>query len=237
MRKKPSLPLRPPPPLSLQAFSEVRDVEDIIQDALLDCSDNLERIRQSLHVGVAAKLNVQMKFYFSLPKPQIGWFAYLIPRTVDSIIGMCSALAPGDQFRDELLQAASHELAQKLETEAIKNKATRAAPLKPVPVPSEAVSSSQQDSVPLHESVSVERPVNASTNEEIARRSKLLNEYKAATKSPSSKQIYEAGNSRIHKPEFYLWVNGTLPTDSATTANFERFLREKKPPIPKKSKG
>jgi hypothetical protein len=122
MKKRRSLPPLPPP-LSLQAFGEVRDVEDIIQDALQDCDDNLERIRQTLHAGVAAKLNVQMNYYCSLPKPQIGWFAHLIPRTVDSIIGMCSSLAPGDQFRDELIRTAAHHLA------ANKNKAATIAPL------------------------------------------------------------------------------------------------------------
>jgi len=65
---------------------------------------------------------------------------------------------------------------------------------------------------------------------EIERRSLLLAEYKAATKTISNRQIYEARNSRIHKPEFYTWRNGTLPAHSATSINFERFLREKRPP-------
>lgn len=67
--------------------------------------------------------------------------------------------------------------------------------------------------------------------QEIDRRVKLLAEYKAATGSPSNRKIYEAKHSGIHKPEFYKWVNGTLSNDSATTKNFERFLRAKKPPI------
>jgi len=65
------------------------------------------------------------------------------------------------------------------------------------------------------------------------RRAKLLAEYKATTSNPSNKRIYEARNSGIHKPEFYEWCKGTLSDDSATTTNFERFLREKKPPIPR----
>jgi hypothetical protein len=65
---------------------------------------------------------------------------------------------------------------------------------------------------------------------EIERRALLLAEYKAATKTISNRQIYEARNSRIHKPEFYTWRNGTLPAHSATSINFERFLREKRPP-------
>ena len=66
------------------------------------------------------------------------------------------------------------------------------------------------------------------------RRESLLREYKAATKEPSNKRIYEASNSGIHKPQFYEWINGVLPADSATAINFERFLRMKKPPIPRK---
>lgn len=66
---------------------------------------------------------------------------------------------------------------------------------------------------------------------ELERRAKLLEEYKVATNTPSNRQIYEAKNSGIYKPEFYKWRNGTLRADSATTINFERFLQAKKPPI------
>jgi hypothetical protein len=83
----------------------------------------------------------------------------------------------------------------------------------------------------------VMRSVSTSQDEEIERRRKLLSEYKTATKNSPNKRIYEAKNSGVHKPEFYQWVNGTLPADSATTITFERFLREKKPPIPRKPKG
>ena len=68
-------------------------------------------------------------------------------------------------------------------------------------------------------------------------RLKVLNEYKAANKSVPSKQIYEARNSGIYKPEFYEWLSGRLPDTSSITINFERFLRDKKPPIPRKPKG
>jgi hypothetical protein len=64
---------------------------------------------------------------------------------------------------------------------------------------------------------------------EVERRTKLLADYKAATGNPSNKQLYQARNSGIHKPDFYKWRNGRLPADSSTTINFERFLREKKP--------
>ena len=69
-----------------------------------------------------------------------------------------------------------------------------------------------------------------------SRREQLLVAYKAATGNPSNKSLYEAKNSGIHKPEFYSWVSGDLPADSATAINFETFLRLKKPPIPRKPK-
>jgi len=68
----------------------------------------------------------------------------------------------------------------------------------------------------------------------LRKRARQLAEYKAATGNPSNKKIYEARNSGIHKPEFYKWLRGDLPANSATCINFERFLREKKPPIPRK---
>ena len=68
-------------------------------------------------------------------------------------------------------------------------------------------------------------------------RAHLLSDYKAATGQPSNKRIYQASNSTIHKPEFYEWVRGELPSASETTRNFERFLREKKPPIPRNPGG
>jgi hypothetical protein len=71
---------------------------------------------------------------------------------------------------------------------------------------------------------------------EISRRSKLLADYKQATGDPPDYRIYTASNSRIHKPQFYDWINGKLPSRSQTAQNFERFLREKHPPIPRQRK-
>ena len=75
----------------------------------------------------------------------------------------------------------------------------------------------------------------APKSDELARRNALLASYKAATGSPSNRQIYNARNSGIHKPEFYDWINGILAQTSQTCENFERFLREKKHPVPRKS--
>lgn len=67
-------------------------------------------------------------------------------------------------------------------------------------------------------------------------RRQLLMEYKAATGNPANQKIYKAKNSCIHKPEFYDYLNGKFSSASTTCINFERFLREKKPPIPRKNK-
>jgi hypothetical protein len=91
-------------------------------------------------------------------------------------------------------------------------------------------SSAQRTESPLPSS-----PLTAKTKGSTAkRREQLLNEYKNKT-GASNKKIYESSNSGIHKPQFYEWVRGTLPDSSTTTVNFERFLREQKPPRPRKS--
>jgi hypothetical protein len=226
MSEKPSLP--PLPPLSLEALLELGRIEEIVQDELLDCDDNPEKTNRILRTGVAESLTFLMDYYSSLPNYQPLWIIELIPKTINSLIALCPPFTSGEQVRRDLFLTAIHYLARR--GRATENETEKAASRKPAPVPSE------QDSTPVVHA-SVEQSVNANTNEEIERRRALLNEYKAATKNPSNKRIYGARNSRIHKPEFYEWVNGTLPRDSATTANFERFLREKKPPIPKNPKG
>lgn len=68
----------------------------------------------------------------------------------------------------------------------------------------------------------------------ISRRRKLLADYKSATGTLSNYGIYNARNSGIYKPQFYGWLNGKLSSESATCEAFERFLREKKQPIPRR---
>jgi hypothetical protein len=72
--------------------------------------------------------------------------------------------------------------------------------------------------------------------DEITRRTSLLEDYRAdpGTGNPSNRSIYRAKDSGIHKPQFYEWRDGRLSRDSETSKNFERFLRDKKPPIPRK---
>jgi hypothetical protein len=66
----------------------------------------------------------------------------------------------------------------------------------------------------------------------VQERAALLEAYKDKT-GASNRQIYTASNSGIHKPQFSQWRRGLLPSTSATTINFERFLRNLKPPRPR----
>jgi hypothetical protein len=84
----------------------------------------------------------------------------------------------------------------------------------------------------LEENPIAESPANR--EKEIERRQKLLADYKTATGDPPDYRIYNAKNSGIHKPQFYAWKKGTLSSRTTTARNFERFLYEKKPPIPRK---
>lgn len=91
----------------------------------------------------------------------------------------------------------------------------------------------EQEVAPSVSTSDLEENIEPGETDEVTRRGRLLSEYKKGTKDPSNRQIYTAKNSGIHKPQFYKWLHGILPTTSATAVNFERFLREKKRPIPR----
>lgn len=74
----------------------------------------------------------------------------------------------------------------------------------------------------------------APAHELISRRKKMLDEYKARAGVTSDYQIITSRNAGIHRPQFYEWKNGTLPSDSVTTRNFENFLKSGIPPMPRK---
>lgn len=89
----------------------------------------------------------------------------------------------------------------------------------------------------IQEGICVPAPSDCDKQQEIiTRRKVLLDDYKAAVKGVSNRRIYNAANSQIYHSEFSKWMNGTLPDSSATTINFERFLRAKKPPVPRTQK-
>jgi hypothetical protein len=97
----------------------------------------------------------------------------------------------------------------------------------------QAAERGQKDSAPAHAPEPEVRRGLAGEPDEVVRREHLLAEYKKGTGNPSNKRIYEAKNSGIHKPQFYEWLRGELSPDSETTINFERFLAEKKAPVPR----
>jgi hypothetical protein len=89
---------------------------------------------------------------------------------------------------------------------------------------------------PPQQAGAVQQMAKALDTDEVSRRKALLADYKTAAGNPSNRKIYTARNSNIHKPQFHEWLTGSLPQTSQTCVNFERFLRDKKLPIPRKPK-
>jgi hypothetical protein len=98
----------------------------------------------------------------------------------------------------------------------------------------DAAQNAQKQPKPLVHAPRTESTLALENPSVIERRAKLLAEYQAAT-SVTEYAIY-MGNSGIYKPQFLKWKAGILPVSSSTTQNFERFLREKKAPTPRKRK-
>ena len=82
----------------------------------------------------------------------------------------------------------------------------------------EAKQTSKNTSHPESDLKPQEDTTEARNETEIARRRKLLADYKAVTGNPSNKRIYEATNSGIYKPEFYKWLSAELSSTKFTTS-------------------
>lgn len=162
------------------------------------------------------------------------WFGQLLEGLMDSVMTKANELTSGWHYplnreiflktlRSYLIGRCSH-----WKSEGLK----RAREMSAV-MPSEVLAGN-----PVAESklTDAAEPGSTDIEEEKGRREHLLADYLAAIGNPSRYRIYTARNSGIHKPEFYKWLNGALPRDSETAKNFERFLREKKAPIPRKNK-
>ena len=68
---------------------------------------------------------------------------------------------------------------------------------------------------------------------EVKRRKALLKEYLAKTGVRTSRVWRCAGQANTHschKPQFYAWLKGELPAESAPAQSLERFLRRGEPP-------
>ena len=88
------------------------------------------------------------------------------------------------------------------------------------------------ESVERSESEEAELPAEGEAAE-VERRRRLLREYMEAT-GATEHAIYSAAgrDHSCHKPEFYRWKRGELPSDSETARSLERFLAAKQPPSP-----
>jgi hypothetical protein len=158
------------------------------------------------------------------------WLTGLEERTVQRVNEAVAYLE-----KRAFLGGLDHHGLTKSEMHEIVHEATREAmqsylesPVAEIPLLADTTGIPKDDSLNVLPTAPI---ADADITAEIQRRARLLAEYKKATKTESNRQIYGAKNSPIHKPQFYEWIKGVLPASSATTTNFERFLREKRYPI------
>jgi len=156
-----------------------------------------------------------------------GWYVPYLRDLIPKVMSKAEEITGGWRFplnRDALLAALRPSLLGRFshwKAEGLK----RAREI-------ESADSSVQDETPNPPI----KAAKATASDERTRRGKLLDDYKAAAGNPSNKRIYEARNSGIHKPDFYAWLKGELPQESAMSINLERFLRLKQRPIPRQPK-
>jgi hypothetical protein len=209
------------PPLPLQVLGEVENIEEMAQTRLSFCWSthglNIPKAIRILSSCVVQVFDAQARYYVSLPDCSERWLELLESNTRAVAIGFCSAkgltgLASQEyeQIDYELRGALTGPFQKWLENL--------------LQVKSSAVIQQASEGEPQHE---------VSLPAEVARRKKQLEDYKTATGQPSNRSIYTAKNSGVHKPEFYAYLSGELPETSQMFKNFERFLRDKKKPIPK----
>ncbi len=178
--------------------------------------------------------------YYLGDDPRIRhWLASLANRIVEEI--MCTvkdveesggerdlSLAHHGLTYEQILEAATSKLEELIKERLISSASGSSENIRhPETLPRDAVPEPQKSASPESK--------NRDAGER-ERRIKLLAEYKKATGNTPDYRIYNAKNAGIHKPEFYDWKSGKLSRHSVTSQKFERFLREQKPPIPRKSK-
>jgi hypothetical protein len=177
--------------------------------------------------------------YYPGDDPRIErWLNNLADRILEEIMGTVKDVE--ESGRERRLSLAHHGLTQEQMRDAAKETLRELIENRlGVPLPS-GTNEGVKEAKPLAPTTAPKQsdspePTDQSMTE-IKRRSKLLEEYKEATGNIPDYQIYNAKNAGIHKPEFYDWKKGKLPRHSVTARKFEQFLREKKPPIPRKAK-
>ena len=230
------------PPLPRSVLQEVEDCESFARKSLAECkgegeyplSYNFTKAQRVVKTCAVEAFDIQAEHYLNLDGCCEYWMELIEFNTRQALNSL--ALASG--FPEEYKEMLDSELRQ----EALKDKLdewkakVRALKSTQSTVPL-AIEPKEEDrsKLPTTDDLMVEdRDKNVGTEVAVERRTELLLEYKTATGNPSNRSIYSARNSGIHKPQFYEWLKGDLPATSETCINFERFLREKNPPIPRK---
>ncbi|HWG21609.1 MAG TPA: hypothetical protein VG225_13850 [Terracidiphilus sp.] len=233
------------PPLPIATLRRVQRIQKTMEKGLNECrypSTRTLDVRRALEImrsGVAEELNIRLDYFETVHGFEWAWMAEIITHATASVL----ACFPQGQFekRDESNALLAYEGDQQFLDELIKT-AWDYVVERRIKKGNLQVTSSEnpEDWFPSalqkggDQSQSRKRPMEDA--KEVAHRAKLLAEYKAATGNPSAKRIYESSRAGIYKPQFYQWRKGTLPSESETAKNFERFLAAKKPPIPRKPK-
>jgi hypothetical protein len=190
------------------------------------------QLKMYLHSYASELFNEEFKRYPNDPHCSAHWAQKLAERVEARIIQRIAEIETS-KFAGSMMVRVSlgyHGVTQLEMRETIRECLKRLIEKKLLPEPQKQEAASIKTPL-LAES---KEPAIAPVPSEIERRKALLAEYKAATSAPSDYQIFNAQNAGLHKPEFYRWLKGTLTAHSKTAKNFERFLREKKPPIPRK---
>jgi hypothetical protein len=211
------------PPMPLPILKKIQEIETWTRKALADCGfpgferlDNWKAL-EAMRTALIADLDVRIGYFETLKDYEWDWTGDILSHATASVLACfpnslyvkeaddgAAEYEGNSQFLDALIHTGrEYAVERRLATESSKP-------------------------VAAAEGKKVQRV----SQTEIERRAKLLAEYKSATGNPSDRKIY-LGNSGIHKPQLSEWKSGTLPVESATTQNFERFLAAKKRPIPR----
>jgi hypothetical protein len=117
MRKKQAVPRLPP--LSLRAFADVNEFEEIARLALSQCGDtryfNAQKALRIMRTCVVESVDVQLKYYKSLPEYRREWLDEIVDGTLSAIIGLVGTAGAEhwDFFWEELTLTVGDHLEAK----------------------------------------------------------------------------------------------------------------------------
>jgi hypothetical protein len=201
-----------------------------------------------LHIAdYAQTIYISESHYYPDSPKLASWLVKLAERILERALGVVAEVEEGGARRGMSLEYHGVSDAQMQKnaiarlTKLIENRLSPPAPLSfspPPPLPPEvqaqmdATRSEGEQPERSPNPASKMKPATPENLSVVERRAKLLAEYQAET-GVTDYAIY-MGNSGIYKPQFRAWKAGKLPESSSTAQNFERFLREKKAPTPRK---